>query len=80
MPSKPTKNTRLVLAERPTRGPVTPSTFRREQVSLGELADGDVLVRVEYSAIVRVVSLVVDLPEPRKPRGSTLAADQEDRG
>lgn len=48
-------NERLVLAERPAKGPVTAKTFRRETVSLGPLGDGEVLVRVEYSAIVRVL-------------------------
>ena len=52
MPGVPTTNARLVLAERPGSGAVTSSTFRYEQVSLGPLRDGQVLVRVEYSAIV----------------------------
>ena len=49
----PSQNSRLVLAERPERGPVTATTFKREQVDLGGLKEGDVLVKVEYSAIVR---------------------------
>lgn len=48
----PKKNNRLVLAERPERGPVTPTTFRHEEVDIKPLADGEVMVKVEYSAIV----------------------------
>jgi len=49
---KQVKNERLVLAERPARGPVTDKTFRREEETVPPLRDGEVLVKVEYSAIV----------------------------
>ena len=53
MPVTVKQNDRLVLSERPKRGPITNKTFRREKVQLGELADGQVLVRVDYVSIVR---------------------------
>lgn len=43
---------RLVLNERPKRGPVTDKTFRRESAKLPELKDGEVRVKVEYVSIV----------------------------
>jgi len=52
-------NERLVLAERPARGPVTDKTFRREKVEVQPLKDGEVLVKVEYSAIVSVRCFVM---------------------
>lgn len=64
MPSThvPKKNSRLILAERPARGPVTPSTFRREELDIGSLKDGEVLVHVEYSAIVSDICLMNAVP------------------
>jgi len=53
MPPIPTKNTRLVLAERPARGPITDKTFRQESTPIPELKDGEILVRVDYVSIVR---------------------------
>jgi NADPH-dependent curcumin reductase CurA len=47
-----TQNSRLVLAERPQRGPITSRTFRLESVDLPSLQDGEVLVRVEHVSIV----------------------------
>ena len=55
---KQVKNERLVLAERPARGPVTDKTFRREEETVPPLRDGEVLVKVEYSAIVSGVRFV----------------------
>lgn len=52
MGSTPKTNERLVLAERPARGPVTPSTFREESVEIKPLGEGEVRVHVEYVAIV----------------------------
>lgn len=42
-----------MLAERPKRGPITPKTFRQEEVDLPELKDGEVLVKVDYVSVVR---------------------------
>ena len=53
-------NTRLVLAKRPERGPVTNETFRLESVELEPIKDGEVLVKVEYSAIVSLLVYLYD--------------------
>ncbi|ORX40844.1 hypothetical protein BD324DRAFT_612273 [Kockovaella imperatae] len=45
------KNNRLILAKRPEKGPVTPETFKLETVDLELVQDGQVRVKVEYSAI-----------------------------
>lgn len=50
--STPTTNQRLVLHKRPDKGPVTSETFKLEKVDLKPLGPGEVLVRVDYSAIV----------------------------
>jgi NADPH-dependent curcumin reductase CurA len=50
--SLPTKSTQVVLAERPGKGSIKPSTFRQETASIPELTDGQVLVRVDYVSIV----------------------------
>jgi NADPH-dependent curcumin reductase CurA len=50
--STPTTNQRLVLHKRPEKGPVTSETFKLEKVDLKPLGPGEVLVRVDYSAIV----------------------------
>lgn len=42
-----------MLAERPKPGPITPKTFRQEEVDLPELNDGEVLVKVDYVSVVR---------------------------
>lgn len=47
-----TQNKRLVLAERPGRGPITPKTFRKESGPLPAVKDNQVLVKVEYASIV----------------------------
>ena len=54
-----TQNNRLVLAKRPERGPVTDKTFHLESVELESLKDGEVLVKVKYSAIVSCCSSIV---------------------
>jgi NADPH-dependent curcumin reductase CurA len=53
MAPAPKRNARVVLAERPKRGPITPKTFRQEEVDLPELKDGEVLVKVDYVSVVR---------------------------
>ena len=58
MPSLPTNNNTLVLASRPSRGPITPTTFRQESSPMPQLKDGEVLVQVDY------VSMVPSLPLP----------------
>ncbi|ORY28051.1 hypothetical protein BCR39DRAFT_536430 [Naematelia encephala] len=47
----PTDSQRLVLHKRPERGPVTDETFSLESISIPDLKDGEVLVRVEYVSI-----------------------------
>ena len=62
MKALPTQNERLVLAKRPGRGSVDSETFRREVVPLPKLQDGEVLVRVDYCAIVS--RRLSDIDEP----------------
>jgi len=52
MPSLPTQNRRVVLAERPDRGPITEKTFKLENAKIGDLEDGQILVKVLYTSIV----------------------------
>jgi NADPH-dependent curcumin reductase CurA len=52
MPATPTSYNRLVLAERPKRGPITEKTFRQETAELRDLQEGEVLVRVDYVSVV----------------------------
>jgi NADPH-dependent curcumin reductase CurA len=52
MPSLPTQNRRVVLAERPDRGPITEKTFNLETAKIGDLEDGQILVKVLYTSIV----------------------------
>jgi hypothetical protein len=52
MPSLPTENNRLVLAERPKRGPVNDKTFRYESAKIPQLEDGNILVKIDYVSIV----------------------------
>lgn len=52
MPDLLKENRRVVLAERPGRGPITPKTFRLESAPIPELKDGQILVRVSYTSIV----------------------------
>ena len=52
MPSLPTQNRRVVLAERPDRGPITEKTFHLENAKIGDLEDGQILVKVLYTSIV----------------------------
>lgn len=47
-------NHKIVLQERPQRGPITDRTFKRTSEQLGELKEGEVRVRVDYVSIVRV--------------------------
>lgn len=56
--STPTTNQRLVLHKRPEKGPVTSETFKLEKVDLKPLGPGEVLVRVDYSAIVSPSPLI----------------------
>ncbi|KAK8850682.1 hypothetical protein IAR55_004602 [Kwoniella newhampshirensis] len=46
-----TKNTRIVLNERPKAGPITDTTFRTETVDVPEVKDGEVLVKVVYTSL-----------------------------
>jgi NADPH-dependent curcumin reductase CurA len=55
MPSLPTQNRRVVLAERPNRGPITEKTFKLESAKIGDLEDGQILVKVLYTSIVSLV-------------------------
>jgi hypothetical protein len=52
MPPIPTQNRRVVLAQRPNRGPITSKTFNLENSKIGELSDGQILVKVLYTSIV----------------------------
>ena len=45
-------NHKIVLQERPQRGPITDRTFKRVSEELGELQDGEVRVRIDYVSIV----------------------------
>ena len=47
-------NHKIVLQERPQRGPITDRTFKRTSEQLGELKEGEVRVRVDYVSIVCV--------------------------
>ncbi|KAL1412430.1 hypothetical protein Q8F55_000175 [Vanrija albida] len=47
----PSANTRVALANRPERGPITPKTFRKESVPLKTPGDGEVVVKVELLSI-----------------------------
>ncbi|WWD20857.1 hypothetical protein CI109_105334 [Kwoniella shandongensis] len=49
--SVPTKNTQVVLNERPKAGPITDTTFRSQTVDIPELKDGEVLVKVTYTSL-----------------------------
>lgn len=55
-------NHKIVLRERPQRGPITDRTFERVSEELGELKDGEVRVRVDY---VSIVSTSHTLPNSR---------------
>ena len=52
MPDLPTQNRRVVLAERPNRGPITEKTFNLETAKIEALKDGQILVKVLYTSIV----------------------------
>jgi NADPH-dependent curcumin reductase CurA len=53
MPDLPTENKRVVLAERPDRGPITSKTFKFETSKLDTgLGEGQILVKVLYTSIV----------------------------
>ena len=54
MPDLPTQNRRVVLAERPNRGPITEKTFNLETAKIEALKDGQILVKVLYTSIVSV--------------------------
>ena len=53
----PTENKTIVLAERPSRGPISSTTFRPQTTPIQPVHDGQVLVRVDYLSIVCSVSL-----------------------
>jgi NADPH-dependent curcumin reductase CurA len=72
MPSLPTQNRRVVLAERPDRGPITEKTFKLESAQIGDLEDGQILVKVLYTSIVSLVPSRVKPPEDK--RGGTRRA------
>jgi NADPH-dependent curcumin reductase CurA len=55
MPSLPTQNRQVVLAERPDRGPITEKTFKLESAKIGDLEDGQILVKVLYTSIVSLI-------------------------
>ena len=57
MPVLPKENRRVVLAERPNRGPITDKTFKLESAPVPELKDGQILVKVSYTSIVSPFSL-----------------------
>lgn len=63
MPALPKENRRIVLAERPNRGPITDKTFKLESAPIPELKDGQILVRVSYTSIVSL-SLSVYITAP----------------
>ena len=65
MPSLPTQNRRVVLAERPDRGPITEKTFKLESAKIGDLEDGQILVKVLYTSIVSLVPSRVKPPEDK---------------
>lgn len=51
-------NTRIVLANRPAEGPIPANTFKQEQKPVPkkeDLKDGEVIVRVMWLSLVRVV-------------------------
>lgn len=52
MPDLPTQNRRVVLAERPNRGPITEKTFNLETAKIEALKDGQIQVKVLYTSIV----------------------------
>jgi len=52
MPAIPTENKRVVLAQRPDRGPITDKTFSFVTEKIGSLGDGQILVKVLYTSIV----------------------------
>jgi hypothetical protein len=52
MPALPTQNRRVVLAERPNRGPITEKTFNLDTAKIESLKDGQILVKVLYTSIV----------------------------
>jgi NADPH-dependent curcumin reductase CurA len=53
MPDLPTVNKRVVLAERPDRGPITSKTFKFETSKLDTgLGESQILVKVLYTSIV----------------------------
>jgi len=56
MPALPTQNKRVVLAERPDRGPITEKTFKLETAKVENLQDGQIMVKVLYTSIVSSVS------------------------
>jgi NADPH-dependent curcumin reductase CurA len=68
MPSLPTQNRRVVLAERPDRGPITEKTFNLETAKIGDLEDGQILVKVLYTSIVSTV--VIDYHQSEDKVGS----------
>lgn len=59
-----TQNKRLVLSERPGRGPITPKTFKKEAGPLPPLGDNEVLVKVEYASIVSKLLACSDKQDP----------------
>ena len=66
--SVPSTNNRLVLAERPGRGPISDRTFKREAVRLEQPADGEVVVKVEYVSIDPAMRMwLVDTPSYLPP-------------
>lgn len=61
MPSLPTENRQVVLAERPGRGPVTSKTFNLSKAGVPDLKDDQILVRVLYSSVVSPSLLILPL-------------------
>lgn len=50
----PSTNKRIVLSERPGRGPVTDRTFKPDTAPLQAPKDGEVVVKTEYVSIVSI--------------------------
>lgn len=64
MPDLPTENKRVVLAERPDRGPITSKTFKFETSKLDTgLGEGQILVKVLYTSIVSLSLISVSRVE-----------------
>jgi NADPH-dependent curcumin reductase CurA len=67
MPDLPTVNKRVVLAERPDRGPITSKTFKFETSKLDTgLGEGQILVKVLYTSIVSLSLISVAVVERKQ--------------